>query len=265
MKTFFTFLSLLSISLIVAQKKEIAKTEKPAQEKINQTDVKGLKQGKWAKKHDRSVAYVYIGQFKDDKPVGTFTYYYTSSKVKAVIVHDENSDRSKATMYHDNSRLMASGIYKGELKDSVWSFYDYSGRVSSSETFVKGELNGMKYVYFVPNDINDKRVAVAKQMNFVNGKEDGAYIEYFEEGGIKGSGSYKNGYKNGRCIANHPNGKIMLEERYKVGKKHGFQRAYDQKGKEIGNRYFRDGLEIKGKALEKTLANFKAKGKSPNE
>ena len=35
------------------------------------------------------------------------------------------------------------------------------------------------YIYFVPNDIGNKRVAVAKQCNFVNGKEEGEYIDYF--------------------------------------------------------------------------------------
>ena len=55
---------------------------------LNQTDSKGRKQGEWAKTYPKSRVYQYKGQFKDDKPIGTFTYYYESGKVKAVIKHD---------------------------------------------------------------------------------------------------------------------------------------------------------------------------------
>ena len=50
---------------------------------INQVDSQGRKQGKWEKTHPESAVYQYRGEFKDDKPVGKFTYYYESSKVKA--------------------------------------------------------------------------------------------------------------------------------------------------------------------------------------
>ncbi len=53
-----------------------------AQDTMNQTDSKGRKQGPW-RKLERGVL-KYEGQFRDDKPVGTFTYYYDNKSIKAV-------------------------------------------------------------------------------------------------------------------------------------------------------------------------------------
>ena len=60
---------------------------------LNQVDAKGKKQGEWGKLYEGSRVFEYKGQFVNDKPVGKFTYYYPSSKVKAIIKHDENSTR----------------------------------------------------------------------------------------------------------------------------------------------------------------------------
>ena len=53
----------------------------------NVIDANGKKQGQWSKLHPGTKVYQYKGQFKDDKPVGTFMYYYQSSKLKAIVKH----------------------------------------------------------------------------------------------------------------------------------------------------------------------------------
>ena len=42
---------------------------------LNKTDANGKKQGDWKKYYENGFVR-YQGQFKDDKPVGTFNYYY---------------------------------------------------------------------------------------------------------------------------------------------------------------------------------------------
>ena len=44
-------------------------------QEINKVDSKGRKQGVWQKTYPNSRAIEYKGQFKDDKPVGTFYYF----------------------------------------------------------------------------------------------------------------------------------------------------------------------------------------------
>ena len=52
---------------------------------VNQKDAKGQKQGVWNKKYPGSNTFIYKGQFKDDKAIGEFTYYYEIGKIKSII------------------------------------------------------------------------------------------------------------------------------------------------------------------------------------
>lgn len=230
---------------------------------VNQTDSKGRKQGKWEKKYPKMTTYEYQGQFKDDKPVGTFTYYYPTGKVKTIVKH-QPSGRSTAVMYHESGVVFATGIYRNQLKDSVWDYFGPSGRQSLKETYSKGKLHGKTTVYYVPEDINDKRLLPARVTTYVNGVIEGDVIEYFEGGGVKSSVKYVAGDRNGLYVLNHPNGKPMIQERYKNGVRHGWCMTFDPNGKEIGRKYFYYGKELEGKELELKMKEFKDKGINPN-
>lgn len=232
---------------------------------VNKVDAKGRKQGKWQKTYPESKAFEYVGQFKDDKPVGTFYYYYPSTKTKAIIKHDEKGNRSVAFMYHENTLLLAYGIYRDQKKDSVWTHYGPSGRLSYKETYKNGKLNGKKTIYYVPEDPNDKSERVARIENYKDDVKHGEFIEYFDVGGIKSTGNYDHGRLYGKITTNHPNGKPMIIERYKYGNRHGWCFGYDESGGETGKRFFRFGRELTGKELEDFLKSCKEKGVSPND
>lgn len=232
---------------------------------VNQVDSKGKKQGPWEKTYPNSKAYEYRGQFKDDKPVGTFTYFYPSTKTKAIIKHDEKTGRSVATMYHESGVVLAYGIYRAQKKDSVWTYYGPSGRLSYKETYKNGKLNGKKTIYYVPEDPNDKSQRVAKIENYVDDVKHGEEIEYFEDGVVKATGYYNKGVPEGKFTTNHPNGKPMIVERYKYGNRHGWCFGYSESGAETGKRYFKRGKELTGKELEIWLKTCKEKGISPND
>jgi antitoxin component YwqK of YwqJK toxin-antitoxin module len=232
---------------------------------VNQTDAKGRKQGVWEKKYPNLNAFEFKGQFKDDKPVGTFTYFYPTTKVKAVVKHDATGNRSVAVMYHETGVKMAEGIYRSQLKDSVWSYFGPSGRISYKETFSKGKLNGLKTVYYVPESVEDKTIKVAKTYMYKDDVIEGDVIEYFDTGIVKSKVTYVKGKPNGLLVINHPNGKAMIHERYKFGNRHGWCMAYDESGKETGRKYYRLGKELEGVELERWLKDCKEKGRNPNE
>ncbi|TNE53030.1 MAG: hypothetical protein EP338_13380 [Bacteroidetes bacterium] len=231
---------------------------------VNQVDSKGRKQGIWEKTYPDSRALVYRGEFKNDKPVGTFYYFYPSTKKKIIIVHDPNSVRSAAWMYHENGVLMGYGIYRNQEKDSVWTHYGPSGRLSYKETYSKGVLNGTKTIYYVPEDPNDKSARVARIENYKDGVRHGKFTEYFDYGVIKSTGNYENGKKRGKYTVNHPNGKPMIIEQYKYGNRHGWAFGYDSNGAQTGKRYYKFGREISGQELKDWLEDCKKRGVSPN-
>ena len=231
---------------------------------VNKTDANGKKQGEWMKTYPNSRAFEYKGQFKDDKPVGTFTYFYPSTKVKAIVKHDPNSTRSSAFMYHESGTVVAFGIYRSQKKDSVWTHFGPSGRLSYKETYKNGQLNGKKTIYYIPEDPEDKSERIAKIYTYKMDVIDGEVIEYFDSGSLKSKATYVNGRQEGIFIMNHPGGKPMIEERYKNGERHGWCLAFDEEGKEIGRKFYKGGKELAGKDLDLWLKYCKQKGLNPN-
>lgn len=229
----------------------------------NVTDTKGLKQGPWAKVYPGTKVYQYKGQFKDDKPVGTFTYYYPSSKLKAIVKHLEETNRSEAIYYHENGLIMSKGIYKDLKKDSIWMNYGPSGRLSNKETYKNDLLDGKKTVFYVPEDPEDKSQLVMSISNYKEGKMDGEYAEYFEGGSLKVKGAYVMDRKSGLWVSYDVTGSKMTEETYRNGLKHGWCMAFDESGKVVGKQYYLDGRHIQGKELETRLNQIKHNASNP--
>jgi antitoxin component YwqK of YwqJK toxin-antitoxin module len=231
----------------------------------NLTDSKGKKQGSWSKTYPNSRILQYKGEFKDDKPVGKFTYYYLSNSVKAVIEHQANTNRSVAKMYHENGKLMSVGIYRNLKKDSLWYNYNEVGFLISGETFLNDQLNGKRVCFYKAWNEQTKSPRILSTESYVKGIINGEFTEYYESGAIKEKGTYTNGKKTGvweRCYAS---GRAFARERYKNGLLHGWSFGFDEAGKQIGKKYYYNGVLFQGKALEAKLAVLKQKGIDPNE
>ncbi len=232
---------------------------------LNQLDAKGKKQGDWGKLYEGSRVFEYKGQFVNDKPVGKFTYYYPSSKVKAIIQHDENSTRSTAFYYHENGSFMSYGIFRNQLKDSIWVNFGPSQRISNTETYKNGKLEGEKVIYYVPEELADKAQIPAVISNYKNDMLDGEYTEYFDGKNVKVKGAYYQNKKDGVWTHCHTSGKPMMVIRYDKGVKHGWMFGYDESGKEIGKKYNYHGRHLEGKALAEKMRQMKELGINPNE
>ncbi|RFC53850.1 toxin-antitoxin system YwqK family antitoxin [Brumimicrobium aurantiacum] len=233
---------------------------------INQVDSQGRKQGKWVKTYADSDDIRYEGEFKDDKPVGKFVYYYPDNSIRSIIKHDPNSDRSEAYFYHPSKELIAHGIYRGKEKDSVWSHFLTTGHYSYTETYKNGVLHGERITYYGQEAVEDPEVKlVLRKANYENGKPHGEYVEYFADGLIKGKGQYVHGKLNGVIIKNHANGNIMIKERWKNNVKHGWWVSYDESGKEDGRILYRNGTLMEGKQKDEYLEKLKKEGVSPNK
>jgi len=124
---------------------------------INQVDEQGRKQGEWVRTYDDSETIRYKGQFKDGKPVGKFVYYYPNNKIRSIITHDDNSNRSEAYFYHLNEKLIAHGIYHNQKKDSVWTHFLPTGHYSYTETYKNGKLNGERITFYGPAAVDNPK------------------------------------------------------------------------------------------------------------
>lgn len=235
-----------------------------ASAQVNQVDTKGRKQGKWEKIYPGTRVYTYKGQFKDDKPIGKFTYFYKSGKVKAVIEHNAGSNRSVGYYYHPTGGLMSYGIYRSMKKDSIWTNFDKKAMLINKETYYKDSLHGTKVVFYAKDERMRKQMPSIVS-NYKEGMLDGNYTEYFPSRTVKVKGAYKSNKKHGPWESYHPNGKKMMFTRYKDGARHGWCMAYDKTGKETGKKYFYYGRHLEGKALKKKMEEMKRLGLNPNE
>ena len=234
-------------------------------QEINKTDSKGRKQGPWEKVYPGTRVFMYKGQFKDDRPVGKFTYFYQSSKVKAIINHDQGSNRSVAYFYHEEGTLMSCGIYRDLKKDSIWVNFTPSQRLSTKETYKNDSLHGMKVIFYIPEDPNDKSQRVSATYMYNNGQLDGEFKEYFLSGTVKSKGQYTDNKPSGIWEDFHPNGKRSILTRYKNGVKHGWCIAYDTNMKRIGSQYYYYGRRLEGRELDEKLKQFEKLGIDPND
>jgi TonB family protein len=103
--------------------------------------------------------------------------------------------------YHDTKTIQSQGEVHKHLKTGVWKNYDEKGRVTVSETYANGIL-------------------------------DGAYVEYFSNGAVKVKGSYTNAIKSGQWeIFNFSNIKTKVENYDNKGNKIGVQESFDEMGR----------------------------------
>jgi antitoxin component YwqK of YwqJK toxin-antitoxin module len=195
------------------------------------TDASGKKQGYWKKKDDAGNHLLYEGEFKDNKPVGRFKYYYPNDSVRAIMNFKQNGKVAYAQLFHPTGKKMAEGKYVQEIKDSIWIYFDESGILISKDNYVMGKRNGMSYVYFPDGKVAEERPYKMDQQNgivkqyldgknlrsqttYVNGELDGK-ASYFYPNGIEvAAGYYKNSLKTGPWIYKEENGKIKEKELY---------------------------------------------------
>jgi antitoxin component YwqK of YwqJK toxin-antitoxin module len=193
-----------------------------AQDAPNKKDAAGKKQGHWIKL-DENKKKVYDGNFTNDIPTGTFTYYYPTGEVKAVTVFSKNGTIARTKMYTVGGKIMGEGKYVNEKKDSLWKFYDEDGGLLSEESYVNGLKDGKSKVYYMSGNLAEERT-------WKMGVLDGPRANYFESGQIKYKGQYVKGKVEGKVTFYHLTGKVDAEGMYVNDLKNGPWKYYNEDG-----------------------------------
>lgn len=231
---------------------------------VNQVDAKGKKQGLWYKTYPGTRFRIYEGNFKDDKPVGVFTYYYESGTIKAIIDHKPNTKRSEVKMYFENQSLMSVGCYLDQKKDSIWLNYSEAGELVSTETYADDKLNGKKTVYYLKDQLEAGSLIIMSTCNYVNNQRHGNYQEFHPSGKLKLIGEYANGFKIGEWKEYYNSGQLMSKSPYRNDMVHGWSYYYDRNGNLLAKSLWRDNKKLEGKELEVFLEYCKKHKLEPN-
>lgn len=236
-----------------------------AQGQLNQTDAKGRKQGPWQKNYPGTNVMQYKGAFKDDKPIGTFIYYFESGQKKAELQHGLPGGVTAAFLFFENGQLLSDGFYKGEKKDSLWYNYAPSGELMSAENYKLDQLHGKSTYYFKEGQFLEQKLQVQKVVHYTNGKLDGAYKEYFYNGKAKLEGTYQQGQRIGLWTEYYNTGQVMTKVNYQRDLPHGWMTYFDKLGNTKKRVMYRDGYALTDKELKAFLERCKAQNLDPNQ
>jgi len=220
----------------------------------NTTDASGKKQGAWKKKDEQGTV-IYVGQFRDDKPYGLFTYFDTEGRKMTEMNFGNGGNVAYAKMYYVDGKLQAEGKYLDQKKDSVWRFYNVDGLFLSEENWLKGQREGKSVVYH-PGTKQAASITL-----FKNGLEDGPYVEYYLDGQKKMEATYVSGNLEGTATWYFADGRINIVGAYQHAVKHGKWTYYNADGTVKGTETWNLGKMtsqeqlIKPEDLNKTIEN----------
>lgn len=202
---------------------------------INRRDAKGLQQGVWRKyyKTDTLASEMHFWNGRHD---GFFRTYSQSGKLQTEVKYRPGYlEIGDGKIFYEDGTVKAKGKYVNKQKDSVWTYFDDKGILSSTEFYVKGSKEGISRVYFPDGKIAEETI-------YKNGKKNGPHKQFYPDGTQKvaatnkageyaglvsimypsgklwQSGRYVNGLREGKWIINKPDGTLDHEENYRKGK-----------------------------------------------
>jgi antitoxin component YwqK of YwqJK toxin-antitoxin module len=181
---------------------------------LNRVDEKGRKQGYW-KVYDSTGELKFEGNYADGKPIGKFTYYYGNGVVKAEVINQDSGRISHIRMYHPNAKLMATGKYVNQKKDSTWFYYNQEdGSLASEEIYLNTLKEGEWKTYYPGGQVMEVTV-------YHNDIKEGPWKQYFSDGSLKSECNYVNDLLEGLYVIHHLNGKVEISGTYVHSQKDG--------------------------------------------
>jgi antitoxin component YwqK of YwqJK toxin-antitoxin module len=208
-----------------------SQTDRP----INQTDKDGKKQGHWIKKYPNGNI-MYDGYFRNDKPEGEFKRYYEEKPLKSVLVFSKDGTEAMATLYYPNGLVASTGKYVNQLKEGKWRFFSVmTNDVLISEVEYSGDKKNGPVIKYYPdgkvaeklfykNDIKNGEClkyysdgTLTLKTNYINGKLDGKFEAFFENGRPEMLGEYKGNLREGSWIIYRKDGSLRFKTEYVSG------------------------------------------------
>ncbi|OQX78816.1 MAG: hypothetical protein B6D61_04655, partial [Bacteroidetes bacterium 4484_249] len=206
-------------------------------------------------------------------PNGFNKFYYENGQISSEgNMRDGKPDGCWKT-YYENGLLKSEGNRLDFKLDSVWTFYSDSGKVAVQITYKEGKKNGIRRTFHEDEIVEENFVDDVKQgytyyyypdaklwkeINFIDGLEEGIGKEYAEsDGRVIKLTYYKKGFitdieninridragmKQGKWKYFYEEGNISLEGEYKNDLKNGYFKEYAKNGNLISTSKYIDGI-----------------------
>lgn len=183
---------------------------------VNQIDKMGRRQGKWQRVEDSVVRY--RGQFKNDRPYGTFTYYDKHGNKSAVSEYFRDGYATNTTTFYPDGRVLSKGFYLEQERDSVWYFYEENGMLIKEEHYKNNLLHGTTKLY-----ANDTLIEIQE---WYRGQRNGKWWQKGNEGYQQTN--YILNLSNGPYLVFYEKDKPRLIAHYTMGRKDSVWTYFDR-------------------------------------
>ena len=203
----------------------------------NQTDGNGRKQGFWMKRYPNGKV-AYRAQFRDDRPVGRTLRYNEKGILIADLYHTPAGRKTKAKIYDDAGKLIATGNYVNQRKDSVWTLLS-NGRVVAREGYALGEREGAWEYY------SDEGQLAARE-RWRKGRLEGRQEKYYNSGALSSFWTAHDGLEDGPAATLYTSGRPKLTGQFAKGKREGVWLQHSVDGKSVDTLEYRRGELIRG-------------------
>ena len=216
---------------------------------INKTDQQGKKTGHWIKKYPNE-SVMYDGYFKDDHPVGEFRRYFEDQTIKSLLIYSDDGRNAAATMYHNNGNIASKGTYIDQMKEGKWQFFSeiINGYLISEEYYSKNLRNGLS-IKFYPDS------SIAEKLSYINDIKQGEWLQYYSTGAVHLKSSYLDGKINGKFEVWFDNGTLEFSGQYKNDRRDGLWTIFNQDGSVKYKLGYQDGV-TNDKQMENDESDF---------
>ncbi len=140
------------------------------------------------------------------------------------------------TSYEDGSPARIYTVLAGsEIREGLSISYHPNGNVAVEAPYKNGKLDGVFRSYYE----NGK---VWQTVGYLDGVEEGFSVTYYENGSKKIKETYKNGVLSGATEEYYESGKLRRKLPYLKGQIHGVGKVYDEAGSMVEEMTFEYGL-----------------------
>ncbi len=225
-------------------------------ERMNERDKLGRKQGLWRTFYeDRNIHTE--GAYVDDEKNGLFKEYDRKGELILLEKYRNGllvTDAEETTVvdirneYYPDGRVRGSGSYKNGKKHGVHREYDENGLVVSAIVYDEGReigtgLIGVNGKIEGPWTSFHENGTVKEKGEYTEGSRSGKWEFYNKEGTLIQKGNYKKGKPDGLWKWYYENGSLRREESYLRGREDGESEEFDEEGELLSKGKFIDGLK----------------------
>jgi len=211
-------------------------------QEINKLDEKGQKHGLWKGTFPESKRPRYEGTFDHGKETGIFKFFDDTKAGTVIATREFNpKDNSCYTIfYNQNNNKVSEGKLINKQYEGEWKYYHKdSPTIMTSENYKNGKLDGIRKVFY-------KEGKIAEEISYKDGKKEGTYKKYAENGVVLESSNYKNDQYSGLATFKNGEDKLVAKGTFTNGKKTGMweflekgkmvKRNMDKQGKKFAKR-----------------------------